>query len=169
MCLQCQLLGRLRQEDHLSPASVFFFSPSTKVWIQGFVLARQLLYHLNHTSSPFALVIFEIGSHFLPTCAFTAILFMLSSIWGMTGLHYHAQLFLSRLSLTNFLLVWPGTVTLQILTSQVARFASVSHQCPVRPAVWDLFGDTLPQINEQLNQSINKPIMQQLKFFCIIS
>jgi hypothetical protein len=34
----------------------------SKVWSQGFVLAKQALYYLSHTSSPFFLVILEMGS-----------------------------------------------------------------------------------------------------------
>jgi hypothetical protein len=30
-----------------------FFSHSTSVWIQGFALCRQMIYHLSHTFSPF--------------------------------------------------------------------------------------------------------------------
>jgi hypothetical protein len=41
---------------------------------QGFRLARRVFYCLSHTSSPFALVILEIGSCFLPRPAWTSIL-----------------------------------------------------------------------------------------------
>jgi hypothetical protein len=40
----------------------FFFFGGTGVEIQGFALAKQELYHLSHTSGPFALVILEMGS-----------------------------------------------------------------------------------------------------------
>jgi hypothetical protein len=33
------------------------------VLTQGFTLAKQVLYHFSQTSSPFALVILEMGSH----------------------------------------------------------------------------------------------------------
>jgi hypothetical protein len=37
--------------DYLTEPSNFFFS--TKVWILGYLLASQMLYHLSHTPSPF--------------------------------------------------------------------------------------------------------------------
>jgi hypothetical protein len=37
----------------------FFFFDGSKVWIQGCTLARQTLYHLNHTSSSFCFGYFE--------------------------------------------------------------------------------------------------------------
>jgi hypothetical protein len=37
---------------------LFFF-----LVVLGFELAKQVLYHLSHSTSPFALVIFWIGSH----------------------------------------------------------------------------------------------------------
>jgi hypothetical protein len=30
-----------------------FFFGRTRIWIQGFMLAKQVFYHLSHTSSPF--------------------------------------------------------------------------------------------------------------------
>jgi hypothetical protein len=41
----------------------FFFFGGTRVSTQGFALAKQVLYWLSRTSSPFALVILEVGSH----------------------------------------------------------------------------------------------------------
>jgi hypothetical protein len=38
------------------------FFGGTGVQIQGFTLMKQVLYHLSHTSSSFALVILEMGS-----------------------------------------------------------------------------------------------------------
>jgi hypothetical protein len=34
------------------------------LWTQGFTFAKEALYHLSHVSSPFALVVLEVGSHF---------------------------------------------------------------------------------------------------------
>jgi hypothetical protein len=49
-------------------------------------LTRQALYHLSHSTSPLALVIFEIGSCFMPRWAWTMILLcMLPQIARMTG------------------------------------------------------------------------------------
>jgi hypothetical protein len=42
----------------------------------------------------YALVIFEIGSHFMPGPASTAILFVLPHKAGMTGMHHHTQPFI---------------------------------------------------------------------------
>jgi hypothetical protein len=38
----------------LFPFGFFFFSGSTRVCTQGLTLARQVLYHLSHTPSPFS-------------------------------------------------------------------------------------------------------------------
>jgi hypothetical protein len=45
------------------PLILFFFF---FLMVLGFELARQALYHLSHVSGPFALVILEIGSPFIP-------------------------------------------------------------------------------------------------------
>jgi hypothetical protein len=42
----------------------FSLCSSSGVWIQGLTLARQMLYHLTMSLALFALVIFQIGSHF---------------------------------------------------------------------------------------------------------
>jgi hypothetical protein len=47
--------------EHFSPFfvilvvfyQVFFFFDGTRVWTQGFVLAKQALYHVSYASSPF--------------------------------------------------------------------------------------------------------------------
>jgi hypothetical protein len=44
---------------------VHFFH-GTGVLTQDFALDKQVLYLLSHSSSPFSLIIFEIGSHILP-------------------------------------------------------------------------------------------------------
>jgi hypothetical protein len=48
----------------------------------------------------YILAIFEIGSPFMSRPACTVILFVLSWVAGMTGVHHHAQLFIG---LANFL------------------------------------------------------------------
>jgi hypothetical protein len=49
----------------------FFLFCSIGVWTQGFVLAKQMLYHLSHTSSPFCSGYFGDGSlmNYLPGLA----------------------------------------------------------------------------------------------------
>jgi hypothetical protein len=64
-------------------------------------IARQMLYHLSPTSSPFCSGYFEIGSHFLPRPTWIVIvLFMLLTIAEMTGICNRAQL-VPHLSLLN--------------------------------------------------------------------
>jgi hypothetical protein len=48
-----------------------FYWVVLELWTQVFTLYRQVLYLLSHASSPFALVILEIGSHFSPRWAWT--------------------------------------------------------------------------------------------------
>jgi hypothetical protein len=49
------------------------------------------LYHLNHSTSPFLLVIFEIASLFMPEPTWTlTLLFMLPFVTGMLGAFYHS-------------------------------------------------------------------------------
>jgi hypothetical protein len=54
----------------VTPDPSFFFFGSTEVWTQDFMLARQALWCLSSTSSPFfALFILELGFHFLSSLA----------------------------------------------------------------------------------------------------
>jgi hypothetical protein len=41
---------------------IFFFLDGTGIWTHGLMLARQMVYHLSHSTSPFVLGISEIGS-----------------------------------------------------------------------------------------------------------
>jgi hypothetical protein len=68
----------------------FFLFGSTRVSIQGFTLARQVFYNLNHASSSFAQVILEMESYFWHRPNWTTILQFYP---GMTGTHHYAQLF----------------------------------------------------------------------------
>jgi hypothetical protein len=56
---------------------VWFWFCAIGVWTQSF-LGRC---HLSHSSSPFSLVISEMGSHFLPRPIWTASLFYTSCCW----------------------------------------------------------------------------------------
>jgi hypothetical protein len=51
------------REEPRDPSLCFFSLGSTRVWIQGFILGRQALYHLGRSVSPFWYwLFFEIGS-----------------------------------------------------------------------------------------------------------
>jgi hypothetical protein len=68
----------------------FFYFGGTRVWTWGFVVARLVLYHISHTSSPLCSGYFEDRVSFFPGLAWTVIfLFMLPPVAGMAG----AQLF----------------------------------------------------------------------------
>jgi hypothetical protein len=67
---------------------------------------------LSHTSSPFALVILEIGSPFLLRPAYTYV----STKAVMTGIHHSVQQLVEMGS--HFCVGWPGTAILLILASQ---------------------------------------------------
>jgi hypothetical protein len=81
-------------------AILFFWGGSIGVWTQGFVLAKQVLYRLNHTYRPLAWVILETGSEFLHRLACVMMYFTFVAITGMTNVCYHAQFFFF---LTNFI------------------------------------------------------------------
>jgi hypothetical protein len=56
------------------------------------VLAKQVLYYLSHAMPPlYALLIFEVVSHFLPGPAWTSV--CASFVVGMTGACHCAQLY----------------------------------------------------------------------------
>jgi hypothetical protein len=111
----------------------------TRVCTHGFILLRQVLYWLSHSSNPyFALVILELRAGFLPRSNWTLNPLRLPDIAGMTGSYYHPQLFLSfflfffllRLGLMDvFAQGWPGATILQILASCITRNRGMSHWC----------------------------------------
>jgi hypothetical protein len=92
----------------------------TKFWSQGLLLTRQILYHLNHSPTPFTLVAFEIGSCFIPELAWTVI-FLFICVARMTDVLPHPSFYwLGYVSLT-FCLDWPCTTVLLISTYRMAR------------------------------------------------
>jgi hypothetical protein len=62
--LASKILNFLWSSEYYPKSISFFFVCETGVWIQGFALAKQVLYCLNHTSSPLVLVILEMGVPF---------------------------------------------------------------------------------------------------------
>jgi amino acid permease len=53
------------------------------------VLARQAFCHLSQSSSPFCVAVFEMGSHFMPSLAWTTILlFVLPGVDGIIGMYH---------------------------------------------------------------------------------
>jgi hypothetical protein len=68
--------------DHIHPL-LFFFSPLWQSWGLNTGLARQALYSMSHASSPFGLVILEMGSCFLLRLAY----FKFPPTTGMAGTH----------------------------------------------------------------------------------
>jgi hypothetical protein len=119
------------------------------------MLTRQAFYCLNHASSPFALIIFKEGSHFLLRPAWTTGLLFYASVppWDDMHVPQHPALFLLRWGLTSIFAQvglapwtsqsqppkklgiagahdphWPQTPIYPISVSQVARITSMSHQ-----------------------------------------
>jgi hypothetical protein len=93
-------------------------------------LARQALYHLSHTPAFFALVIFDIESHFLPELAWISILlFMFPAIAGMTGMYHHKQVLVEMRSheLLPSHTQWPQTVIFPISAFSVSSITGMSH------------------------------------------
>jgi hypothetical protein len=69
------------------------------------VLAKQELYHQNHTLAHFAYVTFEIGSEFILRQAWIFIPFIYAShVPGMTGTSHHTQLLLVKCGLESSLI-----------------------------------------------------------------
>jgi hypothetical protein len=83
----------------------FFFFDGTGVWTQGFICARQVLYHFGHASSPFCSGYFgDRVSLFAQTnLDLNLPIWHLPHSW-MTGTGCHAQLFCIKMGLLNF---WP--------------------------------------------------------------
>jgi hypothetical protein len=84
---------------------LFCFVVSTGVWSQGCALARQALYHFSHSTSPFCIGYFELGSHFICEPTWTTILLFAEEecIVGMTGTHNCPQPFIEMRSHKLFL------------------------------------------------------------------
>jgi hypothetical protein len=69
-----------------------FFSSSTRVWTPGLTLARQGLYHLSHSTSPFYLGYFEDRILSLPMLIWTLILlFYASQVARITSISHQCQ------------------------------------------------------------------------------
>jgi hypothetical protein len=107
----------------------FFFFP---LMVLGFELRASLLialYHLSHSCCPFfVLIIFEIGSCFMPRPVWTIIfLFVFPYIAGMTGICHHAQSLAEIRSCEQFYLDWPQTIILLISVSCAAGTSGLSH------------------------------------------
>jgi hypothetical protein len=86
------------------------------------MLARQALYHYNHSTSP-VLVIFEIELCFMPRLAWTVILlFVLSHVVGMTGTCHHAQSVVAMGVSLALLVLNHYPLDLHVLSSQDYRF-----------------------------------------------
>jgi hypothetical protein len=110
---------------------LLFIFGSTRVWTQGFTLARQVLYCLRHNSSSFCSGYSE-DSISLCFCTgqpeLQSSYCMLPTITGMTAIHHHAQIFFhwdgqSR----TFCFGWPWTTVLFISGSQIARITGMSY------------------------------------------
>jgi hypothetical protein len=74
------------------------------------------------------LVLFEIGSCFIPGPSWTIIfLFVLPHVAGMTSMSHQSLALVEMGRHELFCLAWPQTAILQISTSWVARLTGVSH------------------------------------------
>jgi hypothetical protein len=101
------LVGRHPTTWTIPPAFFFFFFGGTEIWTQGFMLAKQALYHLSHTCSPFCCGYFgdrvsqTICLGWLPTSVLLISAFQITGITGVELLvpglpHSFKQLLLSR-------------------------------------------------------------------------
>jgi hypothetical protein len=113
----------------------FFFFCGTGVWAQVFALARQAIYHLHHTSSPFCSgysgdrkLLFAQTS----LDSYTPILCFLPSLeWQVHTITL--SLFSSRWeSHKLFCLGWPETVILLISASSIVW----DYRCVTVPSYW---------------------------------
>jgi hypothetical protein len=71
------------------PWPAFFFSSSSRVWIQDLRVSRQVLYHLSHSASPWPDFLIWVRSHFFLGWPQTKI--FLSSPLRSTGVSHCAQ------------------------------------------------------------------------------
>jgi hypothetical protein len=115
------------------PITSFFFFGNTKIWAQGFILARQVLYSLSHASSPFVLVILEIGAHFLSRLAWILLflLYISHHYWHEMQGPLHLVFFhFNGFSQTFFCQVWLGTTILLISVSCIVWDKRHVSLCP---------------------------------------
>jgi hypothetical protein len=105
--------------------SWLFWRVSSGVWIQGLMLAGQVLYLLNHAQRPFCFGYFEDGGlSFMSGLAWTTILlFIFLCFWDYRCIP-HAQLFIGWDGVFGTLL--SQTTILQISKSQVVRSIGLS-------------------------------------------
>jgi hypothetical protein len=84
--------------------------------------------------SPFALVIFEISSHFLSGLAWNMmLLYMLPEVAGITGVLHHANRIIDSDGISRTIcLGWSQTLILPILVSQIARIIGVNPQHQIK-------------------------------------
>jgi hypothetical protein len=88
------------------------------------VLARQVFYHFSQVPSLFVLLIFEIGSHFMPRLIqITIVLFVLPCIARMTSVYHHTQ---SLVEMESPKLFAQAGLKLQFCL-QVAKITGLSH------------------------------------------
>jgi hypothetical protein len=102
----------------------------TRVWTQGFPIARLALYHLSCAFDPFHSDSLKDRVSFFPDQpGLPSSYFMLPTIAGMTCMCHHIQLLVDVGSHKLFAWGWPQTIKkLLIYTSWVARITDVSCQ-----------------------------------------
>jgi hypothetical protein len=113
--------------------------------------------------APFSLVIFRIGSHFIPGPRWIEILlFVLPGITGMMGVYHHTQPLVEMGVSQTFCPGWPQTLILPISASNVARIIGVSHH-------WVIFHyPEMPQcIHLPAERHLGKTLIYLFYFLCI--
>jgi hypothetical protein len=101
------ILGQVKYPD------LNFLFHGTGGWTEGLGLGRQVCQHMSHLSpsaSSFTLVVFEIGSHFIPRLAWILILFVSLHSWDVrstaTMPSHWTQGSMNTSSPTQLLLAW---------------------------------------------------------------
>jgi hypothetical protein len=102
-----------------------FFFGSTGAWTWGLGLARQVLYHLSHSASPFCVGYFW-GRVSLYTWAGLQYDSICASQHSWDDSHF-AQPFSWDVVMQTFCPEWPWTAILLISTSWVARSTGLNH------------------------------------------
>jgi hypothetical protein len=110
--------------------SFFFFGfVCIGVWTQGFTLARQALFHLSHSTSPFVCSGYfgNRVSVFSQACLDLSPVSVFPPMTGMTGECRYTQLLVEMRVSWSFCPNWPWTVILPISAFQVSRITGISH------------------------------------------
>jgi hypothetical protein len=107
---------------------IFLFFGGTRVWTQGLTLARQVLYHLSHFTSPVLFFWDRVSWTICLGWLWTSIL-LISASWvaRITDLSPAGLVILEMGSLELLAQIKPQTMILFISASQEARITGMTH------------------------------------------